>query len=265
MSDSSIDYLDDPNFKLTFVNQKSHDRVLKIINSIKSSLQCPEINIDPAPFKVASKISQDPVLILNADFCQEDETKPDEETNDIPQDANLNLNTQVPIIQNQEKSAFHISPITSLKPFILNSVPIKTNVQTDPTYEEARQEIFTQSCVEQHRLLWAFQDRLFYDLLHENDNPLLHSQTELALGQIAKDQMLQIDQYQQKNPISTMMNNTQKQAITLINNQKGRAKLLSEQKLFDIQNKSESVNDPELSISIKNPFGFLTNLNVSKA
>ena len=262
MNDSSNDYLDDPNFKIVFVNKKSHERVLEIINSIKSSLQPPDSKLDQSPYEAISKASQDQTFFLNENiFKSELNSKTNENVHDSThQETALNSHDFPP----PQKPTFSSHRLSSLKPFLLSSFPTQTILPPDSTYQQARQDILYQSRIEQHKLLWAFQDRIIHDLLHQNEEIPLHSHAELALNQIAKDQVLPIDKYETKSHINEIMINTQKQAIALSNHQKGSAKLLADQKLFDIQYKSDASKDHELSIPIINPFGFLTSLNTSK-
>lgn len=242
--------VEDPDFKLTFVNKKSSERVQELVDEIRKAFAPRKEELDTSPMKALELIENDPSLIFKS-----------------PQIEELTPDSNPPAVMPPR--------LASLKPFLFPYHPAADiRTQTDPEFGPVKRKFMEESRIEHHRLLWAFQDRLVRDLCAADDQFQL-SPFQIATTQLAKEQALPIHLVEKRkenlqNRFSHLMKKSQKLAAQVIDSQKRNSKLLQDRKQFDIQYEMMQKNDAKMltekpvEFPVYCPFSFLFDQSYTK-
>jgi hypothetical protein len=242
MSDMA-EYLEDSNFSLRFVNKKSRERVLELVEEIKASFCQPAIAMDPAPAACLARVEDHPELLLTCPHVLDLSPDPNPPPNVTPR-------------------------LAALKPFLFPFYPATAPKGADPESERSRSEFLSQSRLQHQRLLWAFQDRLVRDLCAADDQ-FQPEPFETATAQIAKEQSLPVKYVEKKqgtlqNRYNALLKKSQKKAVAVLEAQRREAKLIREAKLFELNFAKMQKNEPivetekQFELPVVCPFSFLS-------
>jgi hypothetical protein len=237
------DYLENSNFSLRFVNKKSRERVLELVEEIKASFCQPAVAMDPAPAACLARVEDHPELLLTCPHVLDLSPDPNPPPNVAPR-------------------------LAALKPFLFPFYPATAPKGADPESERSRSEFLSHSRLQHQRLLWAFQDRLVRDLCAADDQ-FQPEPFETATAQIAKEQSLPVKYVEKKqgtlqNRYNTLLKKSQKKAAAVLEGQRREAKLIREAKLFELNFAKMQKNEPivgtekHFELPVVCPFSFLS-------
>jgi hypothetical protein len=245
-SEETPEVRDDSEFVLRFVNKKSTERVLELVDEIKASFRQPELEVDTAPAECLRKIEEHPELLFSS-----------------PQILDIKPDPRPP-----PPTPRFAALKGFLFPFNPASIP-KQKTKLDDASEEVRHDFLTESRLEHERLLWSFQDRLIRHLC-ATDEQFQREPFQVATAQLAKEQTLPIHLVaKRKNPESIqqrynmLLKKSQKKALAVLEGQKRDAKMIRDAKQFEInfaklqKNEPISLNDKFFELPVVCPFPFL--------
>lgn len=247
-------FLDDPNFSLSFVNKKSSERVLELVDEIKTAFSRPELKIDHTAPESLAKADNNLELLLH--------------TSDI-----------LKYERDQDPPQMNPPRLASLKPFLFPFYPASVPKSSqkpifDADFNNSRRDILIESRLEHERLLWSLQDRLVRDLCSSDDQSM-QSPFQIATVQLAKEQTLPIHLVEKKkvtlqSRYNTLMKKSQKKTANVLEIEKRTAKMVQDMKQFQVnfakmqKNELPSVTvDKQFEIPVSCPFSFLCDTNVS--
>jgi hypothetical protein len=243
MTKPGDEYLDDPNFSLRFVNKKSHERVLELVDEIKTAFRQQTVEVDPAPSACLDRVDANPELLFLCPYIKE-----------LGKDPN-----PPPVAP---------SRLSALKPFLFPFYPatVPKGGKADDDFEKVRHDFLTKSRLEHERLLWAFQDRLVHDLSSCDDQ--FRPEPFQTPSQMAKEQALPVPCIDKKGGpwqarLNAVLKKTQKQTSAVLEAQRRQAKLLMEAQLFELnyakllKNESVGQSEQEFELPVSCPFSFL--------
>lgn len=247
--------IDDPNFSLKFVNKKSSERVLELVDEIKTAFNRPEIQIDhTAPESIAKADDNLEYLLSSSDILKYQ--------------------------QDDDSPSMNPSRLASLKPFLFpfypalmpNTSPSQTS---DSEFNKIRRSFLTESRLEHERLLWSFQDRLVRDLCSADDQ-FMQAPFHIATVQLAKEQTLPIHLVEKRKltlqtRFNTLMKKSQKKTASVLEAEKRTAKMIQDRKQFQINFAKMQKNelpsptlDKQFEIPVTCPFSFLCETGFGK-
>lgn len=248
-------FLDDPNFSLTFVNKKSSERVLELVDEIKTAFSRPELKIENKAPECLAKADNNLELLLHTSNILKYEQDPDPPQMNPPR-------------------------LASLKPFLFPFYPAsvpKTSQKPilDSDFNESRRNFLVDSRLDHERLLWSFQDRFVRDLC-TGDDQSMQAPFQIATVQLAKEQTLPIHLVEKKKVTlqtryNALMKKSQKKTATVLEIEKRNAKMVQDIKQFQInfsrmqKNELPSATiDKQYEIPVSCPFSFLCDTNNTK-
>ena len=244
-------YVDDPNFTLKFVNKKSSERVLELVDEIKAAFDRPELRVDNSAHESLNRFDDDlSLLIASSDVLS----------------------------YSSDAEPPQVSPprLASLKPFLFAFFPATTPRGDDSSFGRARAKFLEESRLEHERLLWSFQDRLVRDLCSADDQ-FQQSPFQIATVQLAKEQTLPIHLVEKRKVtlqarFSALMKKSQKKAASVIEAQKRTSKIIMDEKQFQTNFEKMQKNelnqntiDRQYEVPVYCPFSFLCDANFSKS
>ncbi|OHS99577.1 hypothetical protein TRFO_33948 [Tritrichomonas foetus] len=260
-------FVDDPNFSLKFVNKKSSERVLELVDEIKAAFNRPELQIDPTAPESLAKVDDNLELLLHSDQILQYGQDPDPPQMNPPRLASLkpflfpfypasapkNSKPLISLSSNLNGNVINQSNLNNLNTINNNNTNmnnINTNSSNnngqnsnnnngniiDQEFVDSRREFLTEARMEHERLLWSFQDRLVRDLCSADDQ-FQQSPFQIATVQLAKEQTLPIHLVEKRKVtlqtrFSALMKKSQKKATSVLEAQKRNAKMIQDAKQF---------------------------------
>jgi hypothetical protein len=235
--------VDKEEFSLRFVNKKSHERVIELVDEIKLAFQQQTVEVDPAPSVCLERVDDNPELLFRCPLVKK--LRPDPS----PPPATPGR-------------------LGALRPFLFPFYPAFVPKGEDEDYEISRRSFLTAARLQHERLLWSFQDRLVHNLSVDDDQTQ-SDPFQTATAHLAREQGLPIHYIEKKSGswqtrFNALLKKSQKRATALLEAQSREAKFLRETKLFEFhcaqlqKNESASGLDKQFELPVSCPFSFLS-------
>ena len=237
---------------IQFVNKKSKERVMKLVEDMKTCFAPIETKTE----KIATKV----VDLLD--------NKREEYIRHPLIDGLKQSEKEEPIMK---------ASTAPLKPFLFPAYP--SSIQGDyaknseERFAKSRRQFMIESREEHQRLLYAFQDRLTRELCTADEH-FLASPFQDAMANISLDQNIPPSATEKRKEaiqsrFNSLMRRSQKQTIAVLENQKRCAKLLQDQEMFTIihdqkESAADSLKRNPAPITISFPFSFLSDGGYAK-